>query len=254
MGEPVAGGGNGPAEWTAEALLEAMRTPDRDPVPLLCAALREGPAPVREEAARYLQRVRSPHAVTALADAVTADLEEAVRWEAAEALGVIGDPRAVPALVTATGDENELVRLCAAEALGGVGRAEAEAVAALLHLLEDASDLVRIYAVEALGYLGDPGVAATLRARLPREWPAVRVWYHYALWRLGEAFAFAEVREVLRRGDGYRARLQAATVLRLAATDETADAFIHALRAAAEQERHPLVLDHLRKLLSELEE
>jgi hypothetical protein len=76
-----------------------------------------------------------------------------VRRDAAEALGQIGDPGAVVALIDALRDDNSSVRQAAAEALGRIG--DASAVAPLLVSLKDPSSGVRCAAARALGQIGD---------------------------------------------------------------------------------------------------
>lgn len=83
-----------------------------------------------------------------------AALEDAnwrVRKGAAEALGQIGDPRAVKRLTAALKDEHSGVRQAAAEALGGIG--DARAVEPLVTALKDKYYPVRKAAAEALGKL-----------------------------------------------------------------------------------------------------
>lgn len=61
--------------------------------------------------------------------------EDHVRWEAAKALGAIGDPRSIPALVKALEDRNPDVAWLAAEGLRGFHR---QAWLPLLRALSDA--------------------------------------------------------------------------------------------------------------------
>jgi HEAT repeat protein len=56
-------------------------------------------------------------------------------WALEDALGKIGDPQALPALLEALKDENGYVRRAAAEALGEIG--DPQAVPALLEALKD---------------------------------------------------------------------------------------------------------------------
>jgi HEAT repeat protein len=71
-----------------------------------------------------------------------------VRRAAAEALGKIGDPQAVPALMEALKDRDEDVRKAVAEALGEIG--DPQAVPALLETLKDEDEDVRWAATMAL--------------------------------------------------------------------------------------------------------
>jgi HEAT repeat protein len=67
--------------------------------------------------------------------------DQGQRWEAAKALGQIGDRSAVGALTRALGDEIFDVRWLAAEGLIGIGQ---PSVAPLLHALIEHSDSIRI--------------------------------------------------------------------------------------------------------------
>jgi HEAT repeat protein len=95
------------------------------------------------------------------------------RWQAAQALGELGDTRAVQPLVEALDDSNQWVRIVAAEALGQIGHPEA--TRALIFSLDDSSIWVRRASVVALGQVGDASAIPPLMERLLRppdaEWP-----------------------------------------------------------------------------------
>ncbi len=110
------------------------------------------------------------------------------RWQAAQALGELGDPRAIEPLIEALEDTNQWVRIVAAEALGQL-RAR-QAVEALILCLDDPSIWVRRAAVVALGEIGDPRAVPPLVERLlhhpSTEWPVeLRDVAARALGRLG---------------------------------------------------------------------
>ena len=86
---------------------------------------------------------------------------------AAEALGKLGDKRAVEPLIACLKD-NAVDRSCAAEALGKLG--DKRAVEPLIASLKDEDERVRREAAEALGRLGDKQAAGPLIAALP-DWP-----------------------------------------------------------------------------------
>ncbi|HRF97565.1 MAG TPA: HEAT repeat domain-containing protein, partial [Aggregatilineales bacterium] len=71
----------------------------------------------------------------------------------AEALGKIGDNRALPALFLASEDIHPLVRLAVAQALGKLK--DASAIPTLMRLLKDESVEVRQASALALGELGN---------------------------------------------------------------------------------------------------
>jgi HEAT repeat protein len=82
-----------------------------------------------------------------------ADEEVWVRDEASRALVRMGIA-AVPALVGALKDENEIVRWKAAETLGEIGPNAREAVPALVAALQDANPNIRQEAARALDRIG----------------------------------------------------------------------------------------------------
>ena len=122
------------------------------------------------------------------------DSDSGVRWRAAEALGKIGDKRAVGPLIEALKDSNWLVRDNAAEALGEIGwkpRNQAEkisyliaaqkwdelvkigkpAVKPLIKALKDSHWNIREAAVKALGNIGDKrAVGPLIEALQDSDW------------------------------------------------------------------------------------
>ena len=99
-------------------------------IPGLIADLGDESAPVRETAHRRLVSLGAV-AVPSLVEAL-AHLGEYGRAQAAEVLGEIGDPAALPALVQAMQDEKFDVRWLAAKAIVPFGRV---GLTALLHAL-----------------------------------------------------------------------------------------------------------------------
>lgn len=79
--------------------------------------------------------------------------ESSVREVAAEALGRIGDPEVVPALVISLADSNEWVRRASAVALGDIG--DKSVLDALAQALGDESAMVQDAAFEAIKRLSD---------------------------------------------------------------------------------------------------
>jgi len=92
-----------------------------------------------------------------------------IRWSAAQSLGDLHAGRAVTALVVALGDQDDAVRAQAAEALGKIG--DRYAVPPLIACLRDLNrdKNVRIYAALALGQLGDALAVEPLKAALDRD-------------------------------------------------------------------------------------
>ena len=131
--EPLLGSlGNGspPARLLAARVLGNLRA--REARPALCEALREGAFPdLRAQAALALGKVGDPEDIPAL---VEASFDEAwpVRAQTASALGMIGEVSTIPELQELTLDREWWVRLNASKALANMGPAGEKALAALL--------------------------------------------------------------------------------------------------------------------------
>jgi HEAT repeat protein len=97
--------------------------------------------PDRERARRALIALGSP-AVPALCQALRHS-DEKVRWEAAKALGELGDPAAAPALVETLSDPSFAVHWLAARALVALRE---DALLPLLHVLASGSGPDRLWA------------------------------------------------------------------------------------------------------------
>lgn len=112
----------------------------------------------REKAADYLGEIGDPRAVPALIEALK---DPAISWIAAESLGKLGDPRAVPPLIAALGSDEKWLRRNAATALGRIG--DPAAAGPLTTLLSDGKDNVRQAAASALGMIGIKESVASLQ-------------------------------------------------------------------------------------------
>jgi HEAT repeat protein len=122
-----------------------------------------------------------------------------VQYDAAEALGNLGDARAVVPLITALkNDELSGVRWKAAEALSKIG---APAVDGLIEALQHHDDDVRWKAAIALGEIGDPRGVEPLIALLCDKDRFVKSRAAYALGLIGE-MAVDPLIHALREGDG----------------------------------------------------
>jgi len=132
----------------------------------LVADLQSGSPSVRAHTATALGRIGDPSAVPALIKALK-DPDRAVRREAAKALGFMKDNRAVPGLMEALSDRDVNVRTYAVYALAEID--DAKAADALLQALRDSEWCVRDQAAWALRALGDARVAGSLAALLKDE-------------------------------------------------------------------------------------
>lgn len=104
---------------------------------------------------------------------------EAVRAEAATALGLLGDIKAVPVLRRGLLDEDKAVAGRSAEALALLG--DAGSVPALARLAEGPDAGLAQSALEALGALGGPAAEETLRKALDGPRPLLPVVAAYGL-------------------------------------------------------------------------
>lgn len=116
-----------------------------------------------DSAAPALAGIVKGHATPAGSAPRIGDLYGWPELAAAEALGRIGTPEAVAALVPALQSKAWLMRATAAEALGAAGQATPEVVAALEKLLKDPVSLVRGQALVSLNALGKTYTTGQLR-------------------------------------------------------------------------------------------
>lgn len=199
----------------------------------LCVALSDAHSEVRRCAALALGQIGDPHAVsdlsrglgescsgrsdlhwaaelaTALGNighrsaipALSAALAQSLpRWQcpagpaAAEALGKIADPAALPILCDALRVQWLNTRLAAVKALGGIGEA---AVPILCAALEHGCDDVRLGSAGQLGEIGDPSGVPSLRRALTDCEDRVRQNACWALGRLRAADAVPDLCDAL---------------------------------------------------------
>jgi HEAT repeat protein len=128
---------------------------------------------------------------------------------AAIALGEIGDARAVEPLIALLEDENSLVKMNAAVALGGIGK---PAVEPLIAILTDENSVAHEYAARALGMTGDARAIDPLITDLGDESPSVRKNAAWALGMTGDARAVKPLAAALRDKDS-SVRMAAAVAL-----------------------------------------
>jgi HEAT repeat protein len=125
------------------------RTGDAQHLDWLLVTLVDGPDALRAAAAEALGYIGDMRAVGPLLEALRhPDAHNAIREVAAEALGRIGDRSAAEPLMTALMDSNEWVRRAAAVSLGDLG--DASAVESLSQAIHDESEMVQDAAFDAL--------------------------------------------------------------------------------------------------------
>ena len=157
-------------------------------IPHLLAKLR-GSSMTAIAPARALRQLGSRHGVPEELQ----DLRAPETWrrsKAAQVLGILGGPEALPALLEALGDEQRNVREAAAKGLGELGAGygddvRREAMPALLRVLNDDGWMVRRAAAEALGALGDKEAENVLLEALRDEAGSVRLAALRSLRQLG---------------------------------------------------------------------
>jgi|CZKF01.1.fsa_nt_gi HEAT repeat protein len=120
-------------------------------VDALVAAMKDPDADVRWEAANALGEIKDPRAVPPLLEALQA---KDLQWHAAYALGKIKDPRAVEPLIAALQNKDAEFREQVASALGEIKDPRADA--ALIAALKDPEPKVLHAAANALGLINDP--------------------------------------------------------------------------------------------------
>ena len=157
-----------------------------DEVSVLITALEDENDAVRYNAADYLGEMGDARAITPLTQALLGDENYIVRYHAARALGEIGDAQAVEPLIQSLfKDEDSTVRGYAAEALGMIG--DSTVVESLIQvLLEDNSSTVRGKAATALGDIGDTRAIEPLSRALDDEDSHVRICSEEALRKIQE--------------------------------------------------------------------
>ncbi|MCC6346025.1 MAG: HEAT repeat domain-containing protein [Nitrospirales bacterium] len=152
-----------PERLQLEAVEKPARSGDIGAVKTVIAILnnRDEDWKIRIRAMRLLGDIGDPRAEDALMSALR-ELCPALKWNAAAALGRFSkSPRVVNALIDALGDPDLYVREMAVQALGNIG--DRKAVPFILSALAEKSFAVRISAIRALGRLGDPVALPSLQ-------------------------------------------------------------------------------------------
>jgi len=121
----------------------------------LIHALHHKDPKIQYDAAEALGEIGDIQAIKPLITALTQNELSGVRWKAAEALSKIGVP-AVDALIGALRHSDDDVRWKAAIALGEIG--DRRAIGPLISLLCDEDRFVKSRAAYALGLIGEPAV------------------------------------------------------------------------------------------------
>lgn len=184
-------------------------------------------------AAAQTPALELPALITRLKSGAATD----VRVTAARALGASRDPRALPPLVAALGEENRDVRWAAIEALSELG--DRRAVPPLLEYLkrQEAYRWGKRLVANALGALGDPAAVDALAGLFADEDPFVRRTAAFALLRIGDARGIRKVAELTR---GNADDTLGSVRRELALAEETAGRAMAARAAEPAAAREPL--------------
>lgn len=150
------------------------------------------------EACRRLDSTLAPECLSALVDA-THDKDERVRVAAVAQIGALGIEGGLPALRAAIGDVRAPVRAAAATALGKF--AATDSTTALIERLGDIDPHVVAAAIESLGKIKAPEAAGPLLPFCGSEIDTVRRAAIFALGEIGDARAVDPLLTTLRHSD-----------------------------------------------------
>jgi hypothetical protein len=118
---------------------------------------------------------------------VTNDADETIRWISAQALGKIGDMRAVEPLIQILNYTNVTIRASSAEALDKIG--DKKTVELLIEKLNNVDETVRWVSAEALGKIGDKKAVELLIQKLNDTNATVRRFLAEVLGKIGDTRA-----------------------------------------------------------------
>lgn len=178
------------------------------PINELIAALKDSDVTVRRAIVAALSEIGAVEAISGLVEALR-DSDHDIRMDIIFALKQLGTKSTLP-LLGLLSDADQRVRVVAAEALGNLG--DLRAVMPLLRALNDSASEVRISAAEALGNLGDPRAVEPLIGALNDYVGGVRESAASALGKLNDARAIEPLIEALSDPD-ILVQAQAVTVL-----------------------------------------
>ena len=160
---PAPGTAAVPPRALDESVIRYLRCTDFNCADALHAVVAVGPSLI-PQLSQLLQR----GAPTKLAAELPGDASRTVGLKAVAALGALGDPRAIVALIGTLRNPDPLLRAETARALGGFS-GNHEALTVLLPLLSDFDPLVRETTVEALQRIGCGQAVAALHDALDTE-------------------------------------------------------------------------------------
>ena len=174
---------------------ELKEVGDFQAVEPLIAALKDPTSVVRSHSVTALGKIGGPQALPAVisalkTEAVRSALDIGVCYRAIEALHRLGET-AAEHLTHALRHQDKLIRRKAATLLGKTG--EAEAVDLLIIALKDEHPRVRSRAAHALGRIGNPSAIKALTVATKEAAPNVRINALHALGKFGESTIAASI-------------------------------------------------------------
>jgi HEAT repeat protein len=175
----------------ATLLLKAIVEP-------LIAQLQDKDSDKRQEAAEGLAMIGKDGDLRAAVEPLIAELQNG-NWEAANALGKIGDGRAVEPLIAALQDKDSTIRRSAASGLGELR--DERAVEPLIAALQDEKSYVRFRAASSLGELRDERAVEPLIASLQDKDSGVREYAAIALGEFGDSHTVEPLIAELQNGN-----------------------------------------------------
>lgn len=188
-----------------------------------------------------LQALRHPRALS-VALRLLNDSNWATRAAAVSCVGALGDLSRVPEITRYMEDEERLVRIASIEAVVALGSVDEVGFARLLKRLEDESETVRAYAEWALGRLGNARAAAELSLRLDSEESDVaRAGILEGVYRLSKLACYLELLKGVLSCQDPEARAFASNSLVGVASGENVQGLIECLQDAVHVESLPAI-------------
>jgi len=167
----------------AKDLAKRVGKKDTAAVPVLIEAFDDPNLEIRRAAVQALGKIGDPRALGTLLKGIE-DENDYIRYDAAMALGSYDQPRAHDALIKALMDQSSYVRWAAGKSLGEL-KVE-KAVPDLINMLQDRSSYAQTAAAEALGQIGKPETIPFLENSLYSRNLWVRNAAAHALGLMGE--------------------------------------------------------------------